>query len=101
MRTVFHWLLTIAILAGAVLAMAHYWSVFIVPPIPALPVGATLVVWRVADKPLIDSADAWCKRMSVNSSVQCRTLAFAAAKSGGIFLDLPYSGLLDRLASQR
>ncbi len=80
-------------------AFTGYWTIFVVPPIEALPEGGTLIVWRSGDALLADSADAACRRQSRLSDDQCRADALREAAQKGIALRLPYSGFVDRYLS--
>jgi|TARA_Y100000296_G_scaffold86298_1_gene125587 hypothetical protein len=85
----------IASIAGLlVLAVIIYTqiTIFVVPPMGALPEGRTVVLLRLNKTKFIDSADAMCKRLEVGGPVLCRGLMMAAVlHSGTILAKLPYS----------
>lgn len=81
------------LLAGSILL----WQVtfFIVPPIGAIPEGATVLAWRSNFGRLLDSPDASCKRKVGAVSPLCRAAAIAAfADAHEIIKRLPYSETL-------
>jgi hypothetical protein len=67
-------------------------TIFVVPPIGAVPEGRTLIMSRLNKGELIDSADAMCQRIQEGVSLLCRGMVLGAvAKNATIFLRLPYS----------
>jgi hypothetical protein len=72
--------------------------ILVVPPIGAVPEGATVVVAGAPGLNLIDTADAFCLRTTGEVTLLCRGAALAAvAKNGSILLRLPYSETLDAI----
>lgn len=64
-----------------------------VPPIGAVPDGATVWVWRTDAMNFIDSPDAMCDRRMGGVSLMCRALALGAL-ANKIIVRLPYSETL-------
>jgi len=89
------WFVLVVLLVVGYATFSHFWAIFFVPPIEALPSGGTLVVWRDADADLVDSADAVCRRQSRGLNDFCRGEAFTRATANGIMLRLPYVRWLD------
>ena len=84
-------------------------TLFIVPPIGAVPEGRTLVLWRYSvteageikglNLEFIDSADAICARHLGHVNLLCRGVMLGAVAGGStILLRLPYSELLNSIA---
>ena len=67
-------------------------TVFVVPPIGAVPEGRTVIMLRLNKTNFIDSPDAMCERLQGGVSLLCRGMAMAAVvKNTKILLRLPYS----------
>src|SRR6185503_19483835 len=67
-------------------------TIFVVPPIGAVPEGRTLVISRLNRGEFIDSADAMCERIQGGVSLLCRGMVLGAVgKNAVIFIRLPYS----------
>jgi len=84
-------------------------TIFVVPPIGAVPEGRTVVLLRYSrnekgdrvtlNTKLIDSADAICQRNMGYVNLLCCGMALATVAGGGIILlRLPYSSLLQQIA---
>lgn len=70
-------------------------TIFVVPPIGAVPEGRTLIISRLNKTEFVDSADAMCERIQGGVSLMCRMFALGAvADKSTIYLRLPYSGWL-------
>lgn len=70
-------------------------TIFVVPPIGALPEGKTLIILRLNKGEFIDSADAMCERLQGGVNLICRGLMLGAvAKKTKLLLRLPYSETL-------
>lgn len=68
-----------AVLIVFLVAAAQYFTIFVIPPIGALPEGRTLIVARINNKMnAIDSADGICERTGAGVSLMCRAVATAA-----------------------
>jgi hypothetical protein len=67
-------------------------TIFVVPPIGALPDGRTIIIGRLNKTEFIDSPDAMCERIQGGVSLLCRGMTLGAvASKATIFLRLPYS----------
>jgi hypothetical protein len=66
-------------------------TVFVIPPIGAIPEGKTLVISKLNKTNFIDSADAMCERISGGVSLLCRGMAMGAVlEKSTIYMRLPY-----------
>lgn len=66
-------------------------TVFVIPPIGAIPEGKTLIISRLNKTNFIDSADAMCERISGGVSLLCRGMAMGAVlEKSTIYIRLPY-----------
>lgn len=80
----------LVVIAGAV-AYTQL-TLFIVPPIGAVPEGRTVVILRLNKTKFIDSPDALCDRMQGGVSLLCRGAVLAAVvEKSEILMRLPYS----------
>lgn len=70
--------------------MWHFFGLYSVQPIGALPEGRTLLVRRTGDEPFFNSADARCLERVGSVSLLCRMAALAAGPTDRIVLRLPY-----------
>jgi hypothetical protein len=85
---------TIALVIAAVLTLATYTqiTIFVVPPIGALPEGKTVVITRLNKTEFIDSPDGMCERIQGGVSLLCRGMLMSAViEKSTILLRLPYS----------
>lgn len=87
------------IVAGVAIALCllatQFLTLFVVPPIGAVPQGATVLMWRRGQMQFVDSADALCDRVMGGVSLLCRGMAMGAvAKDNTVLLRLPYSDWL-------
>ena len=88
---------TVLLVSLAVLAVVIYTqiTIFVVPPIGALPKGRTIVITRLNKTEFIDSPDAMCERLQRGVSILCRIAVMGAvAKNASILMRLPYSATL-------
>ncbi|MNQ57933.1 hypothetical protein D3C85_721040 [compost metagenome] len=70
-------------------------TLFVVPPIGAVPEGRTVVMLRLNKTNFIDSPDAMCDRMQGGVSLLCRGMTMAAVvEKTKIIARLPYSDWL-------
>lgn len=70
-------------------------TVFIIPPIGALPEGKTVIITRLNKTEFIDSPDSICERIQGGVSLLCRGMAMGAVlEKSTILLRLPYSSWL-------
>ncbi len=81
---------------AAFLVASTQLTLFVVPPIGAVPDGQTVVLKRVGSMQFIDSPDAMCERIQGGVSLLCRGMAIGTAIDGGdaILARLPYSATL-------
>ena len=84
-------------------------TLFVVPPIGAVPEGRTIVLWRYSIRAdgqmqglklnFVDTADAACTRILGYVKLLCRGMMLATVASNStILLRLPYSSLLHSIA---
>ena len=89
--------LTIALVIAAVLMVVIYTqiTIFVVPPIGALPEGRTVIITRLNKTEFIDSPDGMCERIQGGVSLLCRGMVMGAViEKSTILLRLPYSSWL-------
>lgn len=66
-------------------------SIFVVPPIGAVPEGRTLIITRLKNSAFIDSADSFCERTLGGVSLLCRGIVLGSvARNSKIIVRLPY-----------
>ncbi|WP_041120667.1 hypothetical protein [Pseudomonas protegens] len=92
------------VIAGlvALIAIAIYTqiTIFIVPPIGAVPEGRTVVMLRLNKTNFVDSPDAMCERIQGGVSLLCRGMTMAAVvEKTNIIARLPYSDWLYLLST--
>lgn len=88
---------TLGISVFAVLAIITYTqlTIFVVPPVGAMPEGRTVVILRLNKTEFIDSPDAMCERIQGGVSLLCRGMAIGAVGSNmTVIARLPYSQTL-------
>lgn len=88
---------TIALVIIAVLVVTIYSqiTIFVVPPIGAIPEGKTIIITRLNTMEFIDSADGMCERIQGGVSLLCRGIIMGAViEKATILLRLPYSSWL-------
>ena len=88
-----------ALLIGAVLLVlgvaATQVTLFIIPPIGAVPEGRTVLITRLNKTEFIDSPDAMCERIQGGVSLLCRGIMMGAVvEKATILVRLPYSSTL-------
>lgn len=67
-------------------------TIFVVPPIGAVPEGKTIIVSRLKNTQFIDSADAICERIQGSVNLLCRgAMLGAIAEKSTVYARLPYS----------
>ena len=75
-------------------------TLFVIPPIGAIPEGKILVIHRLEKTKFIDSPDAMCERIQGGVSLLCRGMAIAAiANNNEIIVKLPYSSFLYEIST--
>lgn len=88
-------LVIVGIIALAAIAIYTQITVFIVPPIGAVPEGRTVVMLRLNKTNFVDSPDAMCERIQGGVSLLCRGMTMAAVvEKTKIIARLPYSDWL-------
>jgi hypothetical protein len=88
-------LVLLVISVAVVLLVYTQLTFFVVPPIGAVPEGATLVMLRGQKTEFIDSADAMCERMQGGVNLLCRGIAIGAVgQNATLLMRLPYSSML-------
>jgi hypothetical protein len=88
---------TIALVIIAVLMVVIYTqiTIFVVPPIGALPEGKTVIITRLNKTEFIDSPDGMCERIQGGVSLLCRGMTMGAViEKSTILMRLPYSAWL-------
>jgi hypothetical protein len=85
-------LLITGLIALAALAIYTQITIFVVPPIGAVPEGRTVIMLRLNKTNFIDSADAICERIQGSVSLLCRGMTMAGVvENTKILARLPYS----------
>lgn|SRR5690554_5686224 len=87
--------LSLIILAVVVVIAYTQLTLFVIPPIGALPEGKTVVILRLNKTNFIDSPDALCERIQGGVSVLCRGVMMGGViEKSKIIMRLPYSETL-------
>lgn len=85
-------LLIAGIVAAVAIAIYTQITIFVVPPIGAVPEGRTVIMLRLNKTNFIDSADAICERIQGSVSLLCRGMTMAGVVNNTkILARLPYS----------
>lgn len=86
-------LVGLAVLVVVCITAAQFLTVYVVPPIGAVPDGRTIVIARAGEMRFIESPDGMCLRIQGSVSLLCRGMALASLdlSERPIFLRLPYS----------
>lgn len=83
------------LLTSMVFVMYTQFTVFVIPPIGALPEGKTVIIARLGETEFIDSPDSVCERIQGGVSLLCRGMVMGAViENSKIILRLPYSSFL-------
>lgn len=88
---------TLILIIAAVLAVLIYTqlTIFVIPPIGALPEGKTIIITRLNKTEFIDSPDGMCDRIQGGVSLLCRGMIIGAViEKSTILLRLPYNSWL-------
>lgn len=86
--------ISLTLLVTVILGIIGYTqlTIFVVPPIGALPEGKTAIILRLNKTNFIDSPDALCERIQGGVSLLCRGATLAGVlKKSKILMRLPYS----------
>lgn len=76
-------------------------TIFVIPPIGAVPEGQTIIIPRLTNTKFIDSADAICERMQGGVSLLCRGITMGAVVGkSNILLRLPYNSWLYDISNE-
>jgi hypothetical protein len=82
----------LVVLAVTFIVIYTQLTLFVIPPIGAVPEGRTVVIARLNKTEFIDSPDAMCERMQGGVSLLCRGMVMSAVVSKAtILVRLPYS----------
>lgn len=88
-------IIALIILVVAFITIYTQISLFVIPPIGALPEGKTIVITRLNKSKFIDSPDAMCERIQGGVSLLCRGMVMGVVvNKATILARLPYSSLL-------
>jgi len=92
------------VVLGLGVALSTQVTLFVVPPIGAVPDGRTLVILRLQgdefETKFIDSADAICERHMGGVNLLCRGIALAAiGENATVLVRLPYVEFLEGVAN--
>jgi len=93
---------TLTLIIIVVLCVISYTqlTLFVVPPIGALPEGKTVVILRLNKTNFIDSPDALCERIQGGVSLLCRGVMLAGVlEKSKILVRLPYSESLYQIST--
>lgn len=83
------------VLAVTVIVAYTQLTIFVIPPIGALPEGRTVIIARLNKTEFVDSPDAMCERIQGGVSLLCRGMVMGAVVSNATILArLPYSSWL-------
>lgn len=87
--------ITLVIIAVLMVVIYTQITIFVVPPIGALPEGKTVIITRLNKTEFIDSPDGMCERIQGGVSLLCRGMTMGAViEKSTILLRLPYSAWL-------
>ena len=93
-------IISLVVLAVITVVVYTQVTVFIIPPIGAVPEGRTLIISRLNQTKFIDSADAMCERLQGGVSLLCRGIFLGSiAKNATIYIRLPYSEWLYNIST--
>jgi hypothetical protein len=89
-----------AAIAVLIAIAATQLTLFVVPPIGALPEGRTVLITRLNKPQFIDSPDGMCERIQGGVSLLCRGMTMSAVvENATILLRMPYSHTLYRIST--
>ena len=85
----------LVIIAVTIVLMYTQLTLFVIPPIGALPEGRTVIITRLNKTEFIDSPDAMCERIQGGVSLLCRGMVMGAiVEKATIVARLPHSSWL-------
>jgi len=86
---------TLVVLAVTFIIIYTQITLFVIPPIGALPEGRTVVIIRLNKTEFIDSPDAMCERIQGGVNLLCRGMVMGTVMNKATILArLPYSSCL-------
>lgn len=91
-------------MALAAISAAAYFglTIFVIPPMGALPEGRTIIITRLSVTNFIDTPEALCERSMGNSNPLCLLMVTAAvAEKSTVIARLPYSEALYHIAMHK
>lgn len=84
--------MTLVVLAVMFIIIYTQITLFVIPPIGALPEGRTVVITRLNKTEFIDSPDAMCERIQGGVNLLCRSMVMGMViNKATILARLPYS----------
>ena len=84
---------------GIIFVFSQSITIFLIPPIGALPEGKTLIISRMNKTKFLDNADAMCRREIGYVNLLCRGITLGAiAENASIYAKLPFSEILYELS---
>ena len=88
------------LLAALVVAIFSQITLFVIPPIGAIPDGRKVIITRLSNTEFIDSPDAICERIQGGVSLMCRGIVLATVIENSTVLGrLPYSSWLYEIST--
>ena len=92
--------IALVVLAVTVIVIYTQLTIFVIPPIGALPEGKTVIITRLNKTEFIDSPDAMCERIQGGVSLLCRAMVMGAViNKASILVRLPYSSWLHGIST--
>lgn len=86
---------TLVVVAVTFIIIYRQITLFVIPPVGALPEGRTVVITRLNKTEFIDSPDAMCERIQGGVSLLCRGMVMGTVMNKATILArLPYSSWL-------
>ena len=83
-----------------IVALYSQITIFVIPPVGAIPDGVTAIITRLPKTEFIDSADAMCERMQGRVDLLCRGVVLGeVAKKSTILLRFPFSASLHSIST--
>ena len=94
------WIVIPLILTAVIGVVCTQLTFFVVQPIGAVPEGRTLIISRLTNVNLVDSADGICERQMGGVSLLCRGAVIArVGNTATIYARFPYSETLYRIST--
>lgn len=90
----------LVILLVTILATCTQSTLFVIPPIGAIPEGRTVIITRLSMTKFIDSPDAICSRIQGGVNLMCRSMVMGRVlDEATILARIPYSSWLDSIST--